>query len=205
MRLFVFLAIFMMVGFSIARADTEIDAMPRGVYTLDPAHASITWKVSHMGLSNYTARFTKMDSQILLDPDNLENSKVKATVYPSSVRTDYPNVEEKDFDKNLSEDATWFNTKQFPEIKFFSTKVEKTSDTTGKVTGNLTFLGVKKEIVLDVTSNKALGNHPFVNKPALGFSATTTIKRSDFGMTSYIPQIGDEVQVIIEAEYIYAE
>jgi polyisoprenoid-binding protein YceI len=68
----------------------------------------------------------------------------------------------------------------------------------------LTFLGVTKPVTLDVTFNKALGQHPFANKPALGFTAEGSLKRSEFGMDTYIPQIGDEVDFIIQAEFFYA-
>ena len=179
--------------------------MPAGVYEMDPTHASLIWKVDHLGLAKYTARFTKFSSKIQFDNQDPMNSKVIADIDPRSIKTDYPNPEEKDFDKVLSEDTAWFNTKKFPSITFKSTKLEKTSENTGKLTGNLTFLGVTKPVTLDVTLNKALGNHPFANKPALGFSATGNIKRSDFGMTKYIPTVGDNVDIIIEAEFVYAE
>ena len=182
---------------------TPIDAMPGGLYELDKGHASLTWKVSHMGLSNYTARFTDFDSEIMFNPIDLEQSKVRATIDPTSVETDH--VGEKDFNAELANEAGWFNTEQFPKITFLSTNVEKTGDNTGKVTGDLTFLGVTKPVTLDVTFNKAVGNHPFANKPALGFSATGTIKRSEFGMDKYIPMIGDDVDLLIETEYMYAK
>jgi polyisoprenoid-binding protein YceI len=120
-----------------------------------------------------------------------------------SIETDYEG--DKDFDNELATKAGWFNATQYPEIKFRSTNVEKTGDNTGKVTGDLTFLGVTKPVTLDVEFNKAIGNHPFANKPALGFTATTTIERSEFGMTKYIPQIGDQVDIIIQAEFMRAE
>lgn len=205
MRLFVLaLTIMLFLPFA-ARAQeaTPPDAMPGGLYKLDKTHASLTWKVSHLGLSNYTARFTDFDVDLMYDPLNLENSKVRATIDPTSIETDYKG--EKDFNAQLVNDAGWFNATQFPHITFLSTKVEKTGDNTGKVTGNLTFLGVKKPVTLDVTFNKAIGNHPFANKPALGFSATATLKRSDFGMKQYIPQVGDEVQIQIETEFMYAK
>ena len=181
-----------------------IGGMPSGLYTLDKSHASLTWKVSHLGLSNYTARFTRFDVDLDFNAQDPVRSRVRATIDPTSVKTDYPEPEKKDFDKELSMGESWFNSEQFPQITFMSTAVEKTGDNTGKITGDLTFLGVTKPVTLDVTFNKAIGNHPFANKPALGFSATTMIKRSDFGLNTYIPQIGDEVEIMIEAEFFYA-
>lgn len=199
------LALLIILPLSAARAATEtpIEDMPAGIYTMDPTHASLHWKVSHVGLSNYTARFDRFESILQLDPQDITKSKVKATIDATSINTGYPFSQEKDFDKKLSESQEWFNTGQFPEITFISRKIEKTGDNTAKMTGDLTFLGVTKPVTLDVTLNAALGNHPFENKSALGFSATGTLKRSDFGMTTYIPQIGDEITFMIEAEYIY--
>lgn len=199
------LALFIALPVTANDTTTDVHSMPGGIYKLDPNHASLTWKVSHLGLSNYTARFTSFDADILLTPMKLEKSKVRATIDVSSLETDYPTPEKKDFDKELTTNAGWFNAPQFPEIKFMSNKVEITGDNTGKITGDLTFLGVTKPITLDVTFNKALGNHPFVNKPALGFSATASLNRSDFGMKRYLPQIGDKVDIIIEAEFLYSK
>lgn len=204
MRTFLLLLCFLAIPMT-ASADTKPDAMPAGVYKLDNTHASLTWKVMHMGLAKYTARFTKFDTDILYNAEDITKSRVKATIDPTSIRTDYPNPEEKDFDKKLVEDKEWFNAKQFPSITFNSTAIEKTGDMTAKITGDLTFLGVTKPVTLDVVLNKALGNHPYANKPALGISATGSIKRSDFGFSTYIPTIGDEVEIMIEAEFIYAE
>jgi polyisoprenoid-binding protein YceI len=186
-----------------AQEATPYEAMPGGLYELDKTHASLTWKVSHLGLSDYTARFTDFDAKLMYDPMEVENTKLIATVNPTSIETDYPG--EKDFDGELVNKAGWFNVEQFPEIEFRSTNIERVGDDKANVTGDLTFLGVTKPVILDVTFNKAMGNHPFANKPALGFSATGTIKRSDFGMTKYIPQIGDEVDLLIEAEFLHAE
>jgi polyisoprenoid-binding protein YceI len=183
-----------------ARAD-KLD-VPAGVYRLDPTHASLTWKVSHLGLSNYTARFTKMTADLTFDPAKPESSAIKVGVDPKSIRTDYPFADKKDFDKNLSMGEEWFNAGQHPEITFTSTKVAMTGAKTAKVTGDLTLLGVTKPVVLDVTLNNALREQPFAKKPALGFSGTTRIKRSEFGMSKYVPIIGDEVQIIIEAEFL---
>lgn len=204
MRLFLTIMALLAFPLSVqAQEATPYEAMPGGLYELDKNHASFIWKVDHLGLSDYTARFTDFDVDLAYDPINVENTQVRATIDPTSIETDYPG--EKDFDGELANEAGWFNATQFPEITFRSTEVERTGDNTGKVTGNLTFLGVTKPVTLDVTFNKAIGNHPFANKPVLGFTATGSIKRSEFGMTKYIPQIGDEFDFIIQAEFMHAE
>ncbi len=195
------LAVVAGLGISPALAQTTpLAEMPAGVYSADLSHSSVTFKVNHLGLSNYTARFTKIDAELTFDPADPTKSKLSATIDPASVRTDFPKPEEKDFDKKLAQDESWFNAGKYPSITFTSTKIEKTDDKTGKVTGDLTFLGVTKPVTLDVTFNGAYAKAPFSEVPALGFSARTTIKRSDWGFSTYVPTIGDDVEIIIETE-----
>lgn len=179
---------------------TPLAQMPAGVYLSDQSHTSVTFRVSHLGLSNYTARFAKADASLDFNPADPLKSTLTATIDPASVRTDYPNPQEKDFDKKLAQDEAWFNAAKFPAITFKSTALEKTGDKTGRMTGDLTFLGVTKPVTLDVTFNGAYDKAPFSEEPALGFSARTALKRSDFGMDTYVPQIGDDVEVVIETE-----
>jgi len=204
MKFLIFTLALLAMPFSV-QAETKLTGMPSGLYKLDKTHASLTWKVSHLGLSNYTARFTEFDVDLMLNAQDPLRSRVKAVIDPTSIKTDYPHPEKKDFDTKLSNDAGWFNAEQFPKITFTSTKIEKSGDNRGEMTGVLEFLGVKKPITMDVTFNKALGNHPFENKPAVGFSAIGSLKRSDFGMKTYLPQIGDQVNFVIEAEFFYAK
>lgn len=175
--------------------------MPAGKYTLDLTHASIVWKVSHFGLSNYVARFTDFDAIIEFNPNNIEKSKVTASINPMSVQTAYPNAEEKDFDNILATDKGWFNAKAFPRIEFQSTSINMLTDDTAKMSGNLVFLGVSKAVELDVTINGAMPSQPFSRKPTMGFSASTVIIRSDWGLDKYLPHIGDDVEVMIEGEF----
>ncbi|MEM7617142.1 MAG: YceI family protein [Pseudomonadota bacterium] len=184
-----------------ANAKTKYSEMLAGTYELDETHASLIWRVSHLGLSQYTARFTDFDAEIIFDPKQPELSKVTAEINPTSIKTDYPYPEKKDFDKKLIEGGEWFNSKEFPEIKFVSTDIKRNGDDTGVMTGNLTFLGVTKPVTLDVKFNGAMAKQPFSKKPALGFSATGSLKRSQWGMGTYVPNIGDEVEIIIEAEF----
>jgi len=174
--------------------------VPAGTYKLDPRHASLTWKVSHMGLSNYTARFAKLDGTLVFDPKDPAKSTVTATVDPASVRTDH--AVPKDFDQELREDPRFFKVARFPEIRFVSTKVEKTGEKTGRMTGDLTFMGVTRSVTLDVTFNGSFKEHPMTKKAALGFSATGKVKRSEFGLDALVPFVGDDVSLSIEAEFL---
>jgi polyisoprenoid-binding protein YceI len=184
-----------------AAAQSPAD-VPAGAYKLDPTHASLTWRVGHMGLSNYTARFTKLAADLTYDPKDPTKSSINVTVDPRSIRTDYPNAAEKDFDKELTDGASFFNSPKFAEIRFVSKRLEKTGDKTGRMTGDLTLLGVTKPVTLEVTFNGSFKEHPMTKQPALGFSATGTVKRSEFGMTHLVPYISDEVKLQIEAEFV---
>jgi len=186
---------------SLLNAQSDYSSMPDGLYHLDKTHASLTWKVSHLGLSNYTARFTHFDASLNFDPENIENSSLTATIDPRSLTTDYPRTEKKDFDKTLIISKRWFNATVFPRIRFVSTAITSLNETNVLVTGELTFLGVTKPISLNVTFNGAVAVQPFNGKPTLGFSATGVLQRSEFGLTTYIPNVGDKVTLLIEAEF----
>ena len=175
------------------------EALPSGNYASDPTHTSLNWKLTHMGMSHYTARFTKVDATVTYNAKTPTTSKLVAIVDPTSITTDYPVSKEHDFDRELQGEK-WFDTAKFSTIKFESTKIDMTDKTHGKITGNLTFLGVTKPLVLDATFNGAILQHPFTKKPAMGFSATAKLKRSDWGMGNYVPMIGDEVTLLIETE-----
>lgn len=178
----------------------SVDAMPAGVYTLDRSHAALLWKVKHSGLSNYIGRFTDYTVDLDFKPDAIEESTLKVSVNPLSLATDYPYPEKKDFSKQLATDEKWLNGGNFPRIEFVSTAVRKTGETTGVVDGELTFLGVTKPLSLDVVFNGAYLDKPFAGVPALGFSATALMTRSDWGLDTYVPSIGDEVEFEIEVE-----
>ena len=186
-------------------ASDSID-VPAGVYTLDPAHASLLFRVDHLGFSNYTAHFTRFDAKLQFDPENLAASRVTATVDASSLETHYPEPEKHDFNAQL-QDKTWLNTAKFPEMTFRSRKIDVTGPGTMRIHGDLELRGVTKPMVLDATFNGGYAGHPMDPHARIGFSATGTLKRSDYGMTFGIPGpevpmgVGDDVEIIIEAEF----
>jgi polyisoprenoid-binding protein YceI len=185
-------------------AKNTFNDMPAGEYKVDLSHASIVWKVSHLGLSNYVARFTDFDAAIDYDPNEIEKSQITASINPMSIQTAYPNAAEKDFDKILATEKGWFNAQTFSNIDFTSTSIDMKTENTAVMKGELTFLGVTKEIILDVVFNGAMTKQPFTGKPTMGFSATTNIVRSNFGMGQYVPSIGDNVEIMIEGEFAHS-
>ena len=187
-----------------AFAKNTFNDMPSGEYKLDLSHASIVWKVSHLGLSNYVARFTDFDAAIDFNPKNIEKSQITASINPMSIQTAYPNAAKKDFDRILATEKGWFNSEAFSTINFTSTSIDMRTENTAVMQGTLTFLGVTKEVFLDVEFNGAMTKQPFTGKPTMGFSATTSINRSDFGMSQYVPSIGDNVEIMIEGEFAHS-
>ena len=171
---------------------SPIFAAPQ-VYQFDKAHTNIIFFISHLGFSNMEGEFKKFDGTLNFDPDNLAGSSVQVSIQVDGVETDVPKLNE-----HLQK-AEFFNAAQFPSMDFASTAVTVVGDNQLTVTGNLTLLGVSKPVTMDVLLNKA-GPHPFSKAPAAGFSATTTIKRSDFGMTAMAGMLGEEVSIRIETE-----
>ena len=179
--------------------------MPDGKYNIDLKHASIVWKVSHFGLSSYVARFADFDASIEYDPKNIANRKIRATIDPTSIQTAYPKEGEDDFDKELVTGSAWFNAGKFASINFTSTSIKMTGEKSAIMHGDLQFLGVTKPVSLDVIFNGAMAREPFSGKPIMGFSATTSIIRSQWGMSKFTPHVGDKVDIMIEGEFIKDE
>ncbi len=180
------------------------DQAPAGQYVVDKTHASLTWKGFHQGLSWYPARFTSFDIQLTFDPADVTKSKVTATIDPKSIETDFAKTRAAgnttDFNAELATGERFFNAAKFPQITFASTAVTKTSANTGKMTGNLTFLGVTKPVTLDVTyiGNR---NDPRSKKHKLGFQALGTINKTQWGMAAGGP-IADDIKIEINAEMV---
>ncbi len=179
----------------------DLNDIPSGKYKLDKAHSSVIFRVKHLGMSNYTARFTKFDAELDFNNINPTKSILTASISANSIKTDFPFPEKKDFDKFLAYNENWLNAKEFPKISFQSTKITRSGLKKAIITGNLTMLGITKEIKLKAEFNKAYKNKPYVGLPALGFSAKAKINRNDWGFGALIPSISDEVEIIIETEF----
>lgn len=202
MRQLVFgLILAVVAAFPVAAAPITM-AVPSGHYVMDPTHASLTWKVRHFGLSNYTARFSKFSASVELDASDVAKSKLSVAVDPLSVRTDYPYPEKENFDAKIGATANFMNGGLFPEITFVSTSIVPNGADNATITGNLTFRGVTKAVALQTKLIGVLAEHPFTKKAGFGISAHGTIKRSDFGMDYGLAFVGDDVELLIEAEFV---
>jgi polyisoprenoid-binding protein YceI len=160
--------------------------------TIDPQHSYVLWFISHLGFSTQTGKWY-VNGTLLLDKDKPQNSKVNATINIADIHTGIPEL-----DKHLKS-PLFFDVAKFPTATFVSDKVDLTSKTTAQVHGTLTLHGISKPVTLDVKFNKA-GKNPIQDRMTVGFSGNTTIKRSDFGISTLLPDLSDEVKIHIEVE-----
>lgn len=180
--------------------------VPAGSYTLDRAHASLIFRVNHLGFSNYTARFKRFDARLEFDPANLAASGVSATVDAASLETDFPDPAHLDFNAQLRGEQ-WLDVAKFPEIRFASRMIDVTGRNTLRIHGDLTLHGITRPVVLEATFNGGYAGHPLDPHARIGFSAHGTLRRSEFGIAYGIPApgttmgVGDDVAVAIEAEF----
>ena len=189
-----------------ALAEQTLEGVAADTYQLDKTHAFLTWTVQHNGLSGYTVNFTEFDATLEFDPEDLGASSITVTIDPMALETNYPDAAKREeWHTELSTDDRFLNGDEYPEITFVSTSAEQTGEFTGTVTGDLTFLGVTKPVTMNVTYNGTANMPWYGPRDLIGFNATTTIKRSDFGMTAMIPMISDEVEIEFSGEFLQNE
>lgn len=180
------------LGLAVAVASSITVAAPVA-YKIDPTHTATVFSWNHFGFSTPSANFSDIQGVINVDNAKPANSSVNVTIPVSSVNTNVPAL-----DKEFQEDG-WFNAAKYPNITFVSTKVETKDKKHFKITGNLTVKGITKPVVLKAVLNKQ-GVHPMTKAEAVGFNATTSFKRSDFGIANYVPNVGDRITVNITTE-----
>ena len=164
-----------------------------GTYKLDPTHTNVLASWNHFGYSNPSINFGQVDGTLVYDADQVSASSVQVTLPLTGLSA----LADQFYD-HLTSDK-WFDAAKYPAATFKSTRVEAAGEGKLKVTGDLTIKGITKPVVLDVTLNKA-GEHPMKKVPAIGFDATATVKRSDFGVGAYAPMVSDEVALKITTE-----
>lgn len=163
-------------------------------FTLDPVHTQVYFLASHLGFSHSLGKFAKFSGEFTFDRDDWSSAKLDATV---DVTTLY--MGDAGWEKKLLSDS-FFDAKQYPTARFVATKLVRDGNADrGKLEGQLTLHGVTRPVVFDLTMNR-IGVHTFSLKYVAGFSAHATIKRSDFGMRTQLPAVGDEVEIRLEVE-----
>jgi polyisoprenoid-binding protein YceI len=177
--------------------------VPAGAYTVDKAHTSLIFRVSHLGFSTWTGRFTRLDANLQFDPRNIGGSRVNVTIDPRSIEADNA---PSGFMQTLAGKG-WLDADRFPEMNFRTKSVEVTGAGTFRVNGELTLHGVTRPLVLNARYNGGYAGHTYEPNARVGFSAQGTFKRSDFGVSYGVPAAGttfgisDDVAVTLESEF----
>ena len=164
-------------------------------WTIDNSHSEVGFNVRHMMISTVRGSFHKFSGAVDFNEADPVASKVDVTIDVTSVDT-----RDEKRDGHLKS-PDFFDAEKFPSMTFKSTKVEKTSDTTGKLHGELTIKGVTKPVTLTVTHFHSMP-HPMLKKDAIGANASTKVKRSEFNMGKNVPYVGDEITLTIAVEAI---
>ena len=181
-------------AFAADAISSDPHAVVGGVYNVESSHTRVQFSVSHMGFTNWYGDFTDIKGTLRLDPKNITASTVDITIPVASVSTTNSKL-----DGELKS-AEWLDATQFPTMHFVSSKIVQTAPNKANITGDLSFHGVTKPVTLSATFNAA-GANPMSKNYTVGFDATTTIKRSDFGVKTYVPMIGDETAVRVSAAF----
>jgi polyisoprenoid-binding protein YceI len=161
-----------------------------GSYKLDPNHSQVMFAIDHMGFSIFRGLFTQASGTLSLDPANLTTAQVSISIPIASVQTS----NEKLNGELVSSD--WFDAAKFPNATFTSTRVTIGPDNTALVDGNLTLHGVTKPERMQVRFHGA-GTNPLDKAQTVGFDARLAIKRSEFGVSKYVPLVSDRVELTI--------
>lgn len=168
-------------------------------YTIEPDYTQGVFRWNHLGFSNPAAQFSQGQGTLDFDPANPTRASVQVTIPLSSLNTGVPALDE----HLRSED--FFEVAKFPSATFRSTKVEQGAGKDRlRVTGELNLHGITRPVTLDVTVLK-VGSNPRTQLPTVGFAASTTLKRSDFGLGAYVPQVSDEIQMQITSQGVEAQ
>ena len=179
-------------------------APPAGQYQIEKSHASIQLRVSHLGFSTYTTRFSGFDAELTFDPAKLTEARVVTNIDAASLEMDAAPA----FCLDIVRGPQFLDTAKFPSIVFKSERVRMTGKKSMEISGTLELHGVTRPIVLTATYNGGYAGMPKMDPHArVGFSARGALKRSDFGMTYGVPApgttmgVGDLIEISIEAEF----
>ncbi|HEY4351119.1 MAG TPA: YceI family protein [Paraburkholderia sp.] len=165
-----------------------------GHYRMDPHHWSVTFDVEHLGYARFVMRFDRVNAQLDWREGGMEQASVEATIDAASVDTNVPALDK------LVKGKDMLDVARYPQIRFVSTRFERTGNARGTLTGDLTIHGVTRPVTLDVTFNGTAPN-PLTKQPTLGFSARGHFSRAQFGLATWYPAVGDDIGLRIEAEF----
>jgi polyisoprenoid-binding protein YceI len=187
----------LLLSAALASSAAAIFAAPEA-YTVDPSHSQVAFSYNHAGYSTTYGLFSGFEGQIVFDQEDPASSSVSVSIGTEKMLTGWT-----DRDDQFLKSGDFFKTADHPTVTFASTSIEVTGEKTAFISGDLTLNGVTKEVVLDATLNAVVDAYPFppfAGKKAAGFSATTTLLRSEFGLGLFAPFVGDEIELRISIE-----
>lgn len=196
---FVLLPVLLLLGacaqLVMPEADRELAQLPAGNYRLDPDHTRVLFKVDHLGISSYVGRFNKTDASLQYDADAPGKSRLTATVTMNSL-----DVNDVDFADTLT-GCDWLCAEKYPQAVFETTANAEVEGNRLIFPGDLRFRGVTREaeIVVDIRGG---ADNMLTGCYTIGFDASLSFNRSDFGMDKYIPVVGDRVEIEVYAEFL---
>ena len=179
------------VTHSVSRTESDV---PTERYVLDAHHWSIVFDVDHLHYSRFVMRFDRAEAQLDWRAGGLEAATVEANIDATSLDTNVPVL------NAMVKGPQMLDVERYPQIRFVSTHFERTGEGRGTLTGNLTIRGATQPVTLAVTLNGYAPN-PLTEQPTLGFTASGHFSRAAFGLTTWYPAVGDEIDVRIEAEF----
>mgnify|MGYP001323444093 FL=1 len=178
---------------------TEVTEVRAGQYVLDPNHASLIWKLNHLGFSTFLGTFNDFEASLDFDPEDIENASLEVIIDTSSLDVDIP-----EFEEELKGD-NWFDVAVYPQAVFRTTRfVESIDEDSFIYEGDLTLLGTTAPVTLEV--NFRGGGRNFLTRSyTVGFSGSATFNRSDFGLDRFTSfGVGDEIELEIHVEFMDA-
>lgn len=181
----------LMIAVALA-SSVAVSAYAADSYTIDPNHTFPVFEVNHLGYSVQHGRFDKTSGTITLDMA-AKKGTVDLTIETTSLDMGFPL-----WNEHLSADG-FFNTAKFPTMTFKSNKFTFKDGKVVAAEGDFTLLGVTKPLTVTVSDFKC-GDHPMLKKPMCGANISAMIKRSDFGMTKYVPAVSDEIMIHVPVE-----
>ena len=178
---------------------SEVTEVRAGQYILDPNHASLIWKLNHLGFSTFIGTFNEFEASLDFDPEDIENASLEVVINTSSLDVDIP-----EFEEELRGD-NWFDVAVFPQAVYRTTRfVESVDEDTFLFEVDLTLLGTTAPVSLEVNFHGG-GRNFLTRSYTVGFSGSAKFNRSDFGLDRFTSfGVGDEIDLEIHVEFMDA-
>lgn len=168
--------------------------VPSGQYAIEPGHTQVIFSLLHFGFTNYSGLFSDASGTLKFNPKHIDKTKLDVTLKIDSVQTTSTRLTDE------LKNSDWFDSVRFPTATFVSSTVTPTGEGEADIAGNLTIHGITKPATLHARFIGA-GVNPMDKAYTIGFEGTATVKRSEFGVSKYLPVVGDDVTLTIAGAF----